>query len=420
MNRLAELLFYIWLLSLPFNRYSLVGTLAFDQLLGPALVILWFLVRPRIDAVYAQGYGRNLAVGIILITVYFLSHNLALAFSQAAIWKYTYRFLADLPYFLVPVLYIRSVVVRRRAEDCLVLVTLIGAVSSFMVAYGLVSLPMARESANRLAIEGIELTRATGFIGAFGDMAILSAFTLMIVFSRQRQIVAFMRRSRFKTAAIVLALILGFIGSQSRNMAITVVVSMALFWLIGIWSRRRTNWIPRFYMLLTFGVATAAITLGFFFEPLFELVASLGGKAASATAQGRLEQYATGLSLLEGRYLFGVTPEVQERYELFVNSIHNMWIKEFVIGGLVALLALLAFFIIGMLKATGCLRVDPLDQAARLRLVLCIAIIISTQFNPSGTGVFWVMLGMILSNVCVHAADKAPVINRRGLAHVTR
>ncbi|MDH3589439.1 MAG: hypothetical protein OEQ74_08545 [Gammaproteobacteria bacterium] len=405
MRSLSALLFYIWLLSLPFYRYSLIGTLAFDQILGSALVVLWLAVRPKADEAFTRGQRANIIAGLILLTLYFFSHTLTFVLSQSAIWRYTYRFLADIPYFLVPVLYVRSALIRRRAEDYVVLVALIGALSSFLVAYGIFDLPIARESADRLAIEGLELTRATGFFGAFGDMAILSAFSLMIVMSAKRETLLFFKRSWIMIIGIPFALLLGFVGSQSRNIALTVVVSISLYLLIGWWAKRRANWIPKFYLLLFIGAMTIVITLGFFFEPLFDYVATLGGRAARGTAEARLEQYEFGLKLLDGRYLSGAPPAVQDKYGLFINSIHNMWIKELVIGGFFAVLAMLAFLIVGIMKATRCLRVDPLDQAARLRLVLCITLFLSTQFNPSGTSVYWVMLGLIFANVPIREPE---------------
>lgn len=407
MKRVSEFLFYVWLLSLPFYRFGIVGTLSFDQILGPVLVVLWVVMRPAADMAFSAVYTRNVVTGMLLLFLYFLSHHLGLVLSQSAIWRYIYRFLTDVPYFLVPLLYIRSALIRRRAEDAVMVVALMGALTSFMVAYGLLQLPVARESADRLAIEGLNLTRATGLIGAFGDMAILTAFSLMTVLSPKRETLLFMRRNSLVAVGIVLALLLGFVGSQSRNIAITVMVSMPLYLMIGLWARRGIDWIPRFYPLLFMGMALVAIALGFFFEPLFELVASVGGKSARGTAMGRLEQYALGMQLLDGRYVLGAPPAAQERYEVFINSIHNMWIKEFVIGGMLAVLAMLGFLIAGMIRATRCLRVDPMNLPARIRLVLCVTLLISTQFNPSGTSIFWLIVGMILANCCGH--ETAPV-----------
>ena len=398
MSKISEYIFYVWLLSLPFYRFDLVGTLSFDQIFGPVLVVTWLLFRPRLDADFAKSQAGNIVVGIILLLVFYLSHAATLISTQEAIWKYTYRFLTDVAYFMIPIMYVRSRLIQRRAEDCIVAIALAGAATSFLAAMDLLHLATERESTSRIAIEGLNITRSTGLFGAFGDMAILSAFTLMLVITFSRETLLFFRRNLLITIGVPLVILLGFIGSQSRNMALTVIVSLALYSLIGLWSRRGINWIPNFYVFLISSIVALAFTLYFFIDPLFEQVASLGGKSAMGTAHGRLEQYQKGMELLDGHYIIGAPAATQEDWGWFIHAIHNMWIKEFVLGGLLAIFAMLTFLVVGMVKTTAYLRADAGDQAARFRLVLIISLLVSTQFNASGTSVFWVVLGMIFAN----------------------
>ena len=44
--------------------------------------------------------------------------------------------------------------------------------------------------------------------------------------------------------------------------------------------------------------------------------------------------------------------------------------------------------------------IDSSDDAARARLAFLVAMLASTQFNPSGTAVFWMLLGVALVRVC--------------------
>jgi O-antigen ligase len=166
-------------------------------------------------------------------------------------------------------------------------------------------------------------------------------------------------------------------------------------------------------MFLISGSIVLAITLYLFIDPLFELIASMGGKSAMGTAHSRLEQYQKGIELLDGRYIFGASPAIQDKWGWFIYAIHNMWIKEFVLGGMLAIIAMLAFLVTGMVRATACLRANPVDQGARFRLVLVFTLLVSTQFNPSGTSIYWLVLGMIVANSCTQSSpirQTAPVM----------
>ena len=69
---------------------------------------------------------------------------------------------------------------------------------------------------------------------------------------------------------------------------------------------------------------------------------------------------------------------------------------------------LLAFLGTGMARATNCLKRNPLDEAARLRLVLAVTLLVSTQFNPSGTSIYWLIVGMMLANSCAGTPRAGP------------
>ncbi|MFK5947511.1 MAG: hypothetical protein QM500_01925 [Methylococcales bacterium] len=403
MSRFSEYLFYIWLISLPFNNYNLVGTLSFDQLLGPTLVVLWLLTQPKSDAVFKRGQAKRIATAIILLSFYFLCHAIILGNSTSSLWTFIYGFLTVLHNFILPILYVRSLSIRRNAEDCILTVTMVGAMSSFLAAIGFLHLELERLSTSRIAIEGLDLTRSIGLFDAFGDMAILSAFSIMLVLSTQRDRVLFFKRTRLIMACIVGVIILGLIGSQSRNMVLTILTSIFAFLIIRRWSGSGSNWIPKFYIFFIGGAVSVALILVFMFDPIVELLSSWGGKSASGTANTRLEQYRMGFVLLDGNYIFGAAADVQDKMGAYIQGIHNMWVKEFVKGGFIAVISMLAFFLVGMRRATKCLKLNPLDEAAILRLALIITLLVSTQFNPSGTEIFWVILGMVLSNSCLRS-----------------
>lgn len=399
MNRLAEKLFYIWVLSLPFYRFSLFGTLSLDNLLGPILIVLWLLIRPSATPQFAQKQEKNIFIIGTILAIYFFAHTITLINTQTAGFTSIYIMVTDLSYFVVPLLYVRNERVSSRMEDCILAITLIGAISAFLSAIGLLHLEVTRYSTSRIDIEGLDLTRSIGLFGAFGDMALLSAFSIMLAMSPKRKLLLFVKRSRFMIIVILLSIFLGLVGSQSRNMIVTIVISIFLFMLVRRWSNRNSNWIPKFYALLIAGGLSLAIFLGLFWEPLTELLSNWGGKQASGTAHGRLEQYQLAWELLKDNPLTGAAPELREAMINIIAHIHNMWLKELVQGGLIAVFAMIALIIHGMRNATRCLHINPGDETARITLVLLVAMIVSTQFNPSGTSVFWMLLGFSLAKI---------------------
>ena len=98
---------------------------------------------------------------------------------------------------------------------------------------------------------------------------------------------------------------------------------------------------------------------------------------------------------------------MQERLSTSIGYIHNMWLKELVQGGIAAIMALLLLLFRGFYNSTTYLVIDSRDDAARARLAFLVAMLASTQFNPSGTAVFWMLLGEVLVRTCRVASKPA-------------
>ena len=150
MNRLAEALFYAWILSFPFYRYSIVGTLSLDNLLAPTLLLIWPIAALSSTKRYTSHQLRNMYYVGFLLALFFFAHSLTLISSQQLIWQSMYRVLTDVIYIVLPMLYIRSENTRIRAEDCIIIITIIGSVTGFLSAIGVLHLEASRYSASRI------------------------------------------------------------------------------------------------------------------------------------------------------------------------------------------------------------------------------------------------------------------------------
>ena len=160
------------------------------------------------------------------------------------------------------------------------------------------------------------------------------------------------------------------------------------------------NWPKKFYALVFISIISAVTFIAAFWQPLIDLVSSLGGSSeAAGTVAARLDQYTFGLSLIKDNLILGADPYTLEKMSHEISYIHNMWLKELVQGGLIALISVFLIYIRGMKKMTENLIINPQDFAARSRLVLIFVMLVSTQFNPAGTAVYWMMLGLIYAHV---------------------
>lgn len=399
MNRLVELIFYCWILSIPFYRFSLVGTLSLDNILGPLLIIIWPLFKPRADPLFARVQSKNIIIASVILFVYFFAHIVSVLSAHEAFWKIVYTTITDLTYFIVPLLYLRNDRIRSNAEDCVIVIALIGAFSAFLSALGILQLEVARYSDSRVNIESLDLTRSIGLFSSFGDMALLSAFSVMVAMSVKRQRLLFLKRSRQLFLLIIAILLLGLLGSQSRNMVLTISVSIIMYLFVKKLSKRNVNWIPKFYTSLTVVAVSLLVFVVFLWEPVVGLLASWGGSQATGTAYARLEQYQFALELMRGDYMIGADAEIQEEMVLVIANIHNMWLKELVQGGLIAVLMLVGLIVLGMKNATKCIANNKSDEAARTSLVLMVASLVTTQFYAGGTSVFWMLLGFAVAKI---------------------
>lgn len=412
MKWLANTLFVVWILSLPFYNYSLIGTLSLDNLLAPVMVILWLLLVATGGVDFGPAYTKNVLVAGALAMFYFLVHVIKLITTQQAVWWLSYTLMIDTVYFILPVLYLANERMRQRTDDCIILITMVGCLSAFLASIGVLHLEVSRIAESRISIESLKKT--IGLFGVYGDMALLISFTAMATLSQGVRLL-FVRKHVLVQLLIFAAILLGIIGSQSRNIVITLFVSVTMFFLVGRWVKRGPRWTIKFYLLFFVGGIAMVLVLVSFWDQVVSLLASWGGsKEAAGTVYDRLQQYRFGWNLIHNDILFGAPPGVVQKFEGNIIGIHNMWLKELVVGGLFSVMTIAFFVMRGMLHNQYCLRLNPADYPARVRFVMMLAMIVSTQFNPSSTSVFWMLLGVSLARTCMPSPIAVPSMQEKG------
>ncbi len=393
MNRITEMIFYMWIMSLPFYQFSIIGTLSLDNVLGPLLLLAWFVGRPKLDPGTINQQPKVIALSGFILALYFFSHVLTLVISGNVIWKTIYILVSDLTYFFVPLLYIRNIKVQENTQNFIVLITLIGATSAFLSAIGVINLEGIRYSTSRVAIEGLDLTRTVGLFSVYGDMAMLSSFAIMMAITAGRDKLLFIKRTNILVVAVLFVILLGLLGAQSRNMVLTILISVVIFVVITKLSKKGVTWIPKFYTTIMIGGIGIVIILTALWQPIFNMVSGWGGEQAAGTAFGRLEQYKFALNLVGDNPFVGVDSQIYEKYADLISGIHNMWLKELVQGGVFAVLALVWLIVYCLRNASKCLYQNRDDSTAKIKIAMMFAVLVSTQFNPSGTSIFWFVLG---------------------------
>ena len=128
-------LFSVWVLSLPFHRFSVVATYSVDNLLAPLLCLLAVLLPRLRDRAIAARRIRTLLIVVALYVLHGVSQILHILGAPDIFWHEAWVVLRNGFYFLAPALYIRDLWSFRVMKRLLVLITVLGAVSVFLVCH---------------------------------------------------------------------------------------------------------------------------------------------------------------------------------------------------------------------------------------------------------------------------------------------
>ena len=225
---LLFVLFVIWVLSLPFQRYSIVSTYSIDNVLAPLICMLAiFLPRLRDRSVVSQRI-KWLVVIVALYVLQGLPHMLHYMGVPDQFWYEGWLLVRSGFYFLAPAMYVRDLRSFRIMKQLIVVITVIGALSAFLVSIGVLHLEVERFSESRIGESW--LPKSVGLFSNYGDLSILYGFVVVLLISHGRDELGFGMGTRLGKLIIWCILLLGLVGSQSRNMLFGTLIAMAVYW----------------------------------------------------------------------------------------------------------------------------------------------------------------------------------------------
>lgn len=385
----SEWLFVIWVASLPFVDFYIIGELSIDNLLVPVLFVAFLLSAKKIGQV---GWGRLVVVGLIYIVGSAFDHRII----QGGIVPFTsllWQFTRDASYFFLPLIFITRKEVFPFVNAAVIWVALCGMVSAFLVSLGLLRLEHVRMEASRIGIEA--LPKVTGVLENFGDVAILSAFAILAALIYEKRELPFKLSTRFGKTFIFVGLFLGLLGTQSRNILLTMIVAIMAFFffakLANVKRSRRQGYLIGAFMLLLVGAAI----VGFFLPAIMNVLTTMSGGEAAQTALGRLESYLDALALANEAFLSGIQYNTLTK-AMLATGIHNFWLGLLLRGGLINVLAVLTLIVIGFRGVLRVLMREPHSKDMMLIGSLVFVFLCSTLFFPANSLIAHFFQGFLL------------------------
>jgi len=386
-----SLLIFLWLSSLAFYQYPILGTLSVDNIGAPLMLLLALGLwrQPH------EEYGKSaILLALTVFLPYFVSHLVARGSTLETFVPTLYELSKTALYFVLPIALCTTDSRRRSFFLGLVFISISVNLSNLAATLGLYVPPSERLTVSRLGVEW--LPRSVGLFVNYGDQAMVSAIAILIGFG-------WIRRGKMHFAAfslMALTVFLGLIASQSRNVALTIAGGIVAFAVIhGVASRskavRRVSTTSAGVMLV------AGVGLGmFYFSDLVAELTNWGGVQASSTAADRLAQYKFALNALEGNWLLGVDEEFYRRNQLNIDYIHNLWLREVLRSGLPGAASMLG--VIGFIVYSAISGLARNFEAVRFRAIafgICAASGIATQFYIGSGYILWLLLGVCFALV---------------------
>jgi len=383
-------LLVFWIASFPLKNYYLFTAFSIDNLLVPILFSFWLISIPFTgDKIRLQPF---LLVMIILFIGSGLDHRVfqgGLGF-QESIWGLG----RDTGYFLIPILLISSLWRIRSANAAVMLTTAIGALSALLVSTGLLELEYVRFEESRIGIKA--LRKATGVFTNFGDLALLSAYTVACLRVYEGRDLPFFMSTKWMKGCVIIGLITGVVGTQSRNVLISILVAFFSFsfmkFLVKISNSRRNT---IFLILLPAGSMLVALAV-FFIQKISSGLSSIGGGRAANTAQARLDSYFQAFELIPDSIISGINYSNLAHVALAEN-LHNIWIGLLLRGGFINVFSTLFIIIYTLIGVLWLIRKNPSNKEVMIIGTFMPTLLVSTMFFPGGSLIYWFLLGLSMT-----------------------
>ena len=348
-------LFFVWLLLLPFNYLTKIASVSADKIMAPVLIILWLFFLPK------PSHRRELQIFVFLFLflLYILATTYKLMGSGTVFFDQIWRNLVFMGYYALPLLYIRDLNYFKKMHSYIIVFTLLATLSAFCAAIGVITLPKQKFATSRVGFE--EIPKALGFLGSYGDIALGCSLTSLYTFFASSKEYLFGMGGAVVRSFVVLSVMMGLIACQSRNMLLSICVSLAAYLGLSFASKgpRQLRQI-RVSAFFAFLLMVSAFTV-YFSTEIVALVSAIGGERALGTAAGRIESFKLAWEMFSENILTGVDIGVYRGEGLVFERLHNMWLGVALKGGLPAVLLLLLLFFVPLsyaIKSMGGMAVE--------------------------------------------------------------
>lgn len=399
MGRILFFIFAFWFLLLPFSGISFlyfnIGGLAVDKVMAPVLILVWlgFMLSGKYKL------GKSKKILLFHVFVFMIIRNISFIDNMALFSQLIWRDAIMFGYFALPVLYIEDLKKVDWGAKIVSVNAVVACLSAFLVAFSLIELPYDRFSESRIGFEGIR--KSIGLITAYGDVTQLAAFFLMLGFFIPEKLqIKKMRSPIFIKTIVLLVVVIGLIGNQSRSYLFSMFVAFGAALFFSYRSKKSANTVL-IDILTILGVIFIIPVMLYMLSEIVSLLSGLGGKEAMGSAGARLDQYETAFYLIKENPIFGVGSEFYIKNVGLAHGVHNLWLGQLTRGGFVSVL-LLIVLLFNIFKR--CIRLYKNDYTSKYAQVLTgylAAVFVSTLFYPADSDIFWALLGVCTSIIYV-------------------
>lgn len=395
-------LFILWMLSIPFHQFSIIKTYSLDNLLAPILLIGGFLFSRIRNSEVARVRSKSMRLLVVLYVIYAVAGLVPMLGSSELFWHRVWMSMRVSCYFFIPMLYIRDARSWRDVKALVLYIACMGAATAFLVSIDVLNLGYERFEASRIGVDW--LPKSIGVFGNYGDMAMLYGFSAVALVSHFGRDLNCGISTRIGKPLIWAILLLGVLGSQSRNMIISTIIALIVYW----FSQRymTTGVRARTFMLgqLTFvGIIVVGILI-VFGGSLADSVSHWGGEGAYQTAQDRISSFQQAITLILQNPFFGISGQRYSEYRYLVEETHNMWLLLLLERGIIGFFSILAIFIFAVSSGLRAAKQENFVRDGSLVLGTLSAVFVAVEFYPGVSDVLMMMLSICISSLWIATA----------------
>ncbi len=393
--------FVIWMLSIPFYQFSLIGTYSLDNLLAPILLMGAFVLPSQRDSRARLLRTRAIAIVMGFYAVYVVAGLVPVIDSSEQFWGRVWLAIRDMFYLIVPILYVRDKWSWGVAKVLVIYNACVGGLTAFLASIGLIHLEIVRFEASRVGIDW--LPKAIGLFGSYGDMAMLCGFTVAVLASHKKGDLCCGMASPIGKALVWVAVLLGLAGSQSRNMFVAMVTSLLTYWFMRRYVMADING-RRAMQGLAASVGIVSVGFLFIFGGwLSDAISQWGGVNAYTTAHVRMLSYKQALDLILQDPIFGVSGQLYEQWQGLIESIHNMWLRILLQRGAIGFFAVLGIFVFALRSVLQAIKVRGFEREGAVVLGSLVALFVAVEFYPGLSDVVRIILALVIASRWVAA-----------------